>query len=535
MKATLLSTSLLFSLAAAVPSNNSNNKFQRRCNRLAQTFNPDSKTQVLLSQYVPAGTILTNPDNHPTCQGRPTTTALADMCRLRLKVKTSNTSGLEMEVWMPVNWQKKRYLVLGNGGLGGCLAYADMAFTTWLGFATVTHNNGHLGDTAEPMMNNPGVIEDFAYRAVKTATNSGKKAVKHFYQKSIKNSYFMGCSTGGRQGLKAAQDFPEAFDGIISGAPAINYNNIMAASGHYKKINGNPGDPGYLSLAQWTAMQAEILSQCDGLDGVVDGVIEEPRTCYPRFEALMCATGQTWASHGCLTGRQVSTVRKLFEPFYGNDGNLLMARFDPGALQNNDVWGGTPPDIGNEFWKYAVYSDPNWDFETQFSLEMVAHVNNLDLYGISTWKELTKLKQSGHKLLVYHGLMDSVINSENTLNYYEYVSRTMGLTSGELDSFFRYFPIPGMGHCFGGPGNWFIGATSQNTRVPGVTNISAEGGVLMSMVKWVEDGVAPDRIVGRNMNTQTGAQNAIKEHCKWPLRNSYLGGDPTAKASWGCH
>ncbi|RVD89048.1 uncharacterized protein DFL_000071 [Arthrobotrys flagrans] len=536
MKSTILTftSSLLISLAAASPGHNPHFKFQQRCSRLAQTFHPDANTQVLVSQFVPAGTNFTNPDNHPTCQTKPYTITLADMCRLRLKVKTSSTSELEMEAWMPLDWKKKRYLVLGNGGLGGCIAYPDMGFTTWLGFATIAHNNGHLGDTGEPFLNNPGVVEDFAYRAIKTATKTGKKAVKHFYNSSLKKSYYMGCSSGGRQGLKAAQDFPEEFDGIIAGAPANHLNNLMSVSGHYYKINGNPGDASYLSQAQWIAMRDMTLSQCDALDGVVDGVIEEPRGCNPRFEALMCAAGQTWASHGCLTATQVGTARKFFEPFYGTDGNLLMPRFDPGADVSSDVYGGQPPRYGTQWWKYAIFNDPNWDFHTQFNLQMVMDVQALDPFGASTWKDLTKLKQSGHKLLTYHGLQDGVINSENSYRYYEYVSRSMALTSTELDSFYRFFPIPGASHCHSGTGNWYIGATSQVGRVLGATNIPTEEGVLMSMVKWVEQGIAPERIVGRNINAQTGVQSSIKEHCKWPKKNVYLGGDPNAKESWGC-
>ncbi|KAK6498378.1 Tannase and feruloyl esterase [Arthrobotrys musiformis] len=535
--------SALFSLAAAAPGNGHNNnnnhnsplyKFQQKCNRLAQSFRPDANTQVLIAQYLPTGANVTNPDSHPTCQGRPSTTLLADMCRLRLKIKTSATSEVVMEAWMPLDWKKGRYLMLGNGGLGGCIAYSDMAFTTWMGFATIGHNNGHFGLTGEPFLNNPAVVEDFSYRALKTVTKTGKKAVRHLYSTSVKKSYYLGCSAGGRQGLKAAQDFPEEYDGIVVGAPAIDWNALVASQAHYYKISGDPNAAGYLTGAQWSAMRNEILAQCDGLDGVVDGVIEEPRGCNPRFEELMCAAGQTWASHSCLTAAQVSTVRKFFEPMYGRDGNLVFPRFDPGVQPNSDYYDGEPPSIADEWYKYAVFNDPNWDLGAQYSLDMVQTTMNQDLYNISTWKDLTKLKQSGHKLLAYHGLEDPVINSENTYRYYENVSRSMSLTSAELDPFFRYFPIPGASHCWGGSGNWYVGATSQISRVFGATTIPTEGGVLMSMVKWVEQGVAPERIVGRKLDIPTGAQASIKLHCKWPKKNVYLGGNANAQESWGC-
>ncbi|KAK6360951.1 Tannase and feruloyl esterase [Orbilia blumenaviensis] len=533
MKSSILTwtASVFFSLAAAVPQQG---KFERRCNRLAQTFSPDSKTTVLLSEYLPAGANVTNPDNHPSCQSKPFTITYVDMCRLRLKVATSSTSGLEMEAWMPVDWSKKRYLVLGNGGLGGCIAYPDMAYTASLGFATIAHNNGHLGDTAEPMLNNPGVVEDYAYRAIKTATKVGKKAVRHFYQTALKNSYYMGCSSGGRQGLKAAQDFPEEFDGIIAGAPANDINNLFSIVGHYYKVMGKPGDATHLNGDQWAAMRNMILSQCDSLDGAADGVIEEPRSCNPRFEALMCATGQTWASHGCLTSKQVGAVRKFFEPYYGTDGNLLYPRFDPGAEVISDVYDGQPPYFTDQWFKYAVKNDPNWDFDANFSLQEVMALNALDPFGVSTWKDLKKLKRTGHKLLTYHGLQDGLISSENSYRYYEYVSRSMGLTSSQLDQFYRYFPISGQSHCWGGAGSWYIGATSQFARVRGIPGIPSDDSVLMTMVKWVEQGVAPERLRARNIDLQTGTVKGMKDHCKWPKKNVYLGGDFNAKESWGC-
>ncbi|KAK6514607.1 Feruloyl esterase [Arthrobotrys megalospora] len=531
MKSVILTwtASVLFSLAAAAPSAG----FEQQCARLAQSYSPDAQTKVLLSEFVPAGTNLTNPDNHPSCQTKPFTVTLADMCRLRLKVATSDTSGLEMEAWMPVDWKENRYLVLGNGGLGGCIAYPDMTFTTWLGFATVAHNNGHLGDTAKPMLNNPGVVEDYAYRAIKTATKSGKKAVSHFYKSPLKKSYYMGCSSGGRQGLKAAQDFPEEFDGIVAGAPANDFNNLFSITGNYHKIMGKPGDATYLSQEQWTAIRDLIIKQCDGLDGVVDGVIEEPRICNPRPEAMMCAAGQTWKSHKCITATQASAVRKFFEPFYGSDGNLIYPRFDPGAEVTTDVTGGESPQFATEWYKYAVFNDPNWDFDSNFSVAFAEEMNRIDLYNVSTWKDLTALKKTGHKLLTYHGLQDGLISSENSYRYYEHVSRSMSLTSSELDEFYRYFPIPGQSHCHSGDGNWFIGATSQFARTK-ATEIPTEGGVLMSMVKWVEEGVAPERILGRNIDLATSVEKSSKEHCKWPLKNVYLGGDANVKESWGC-
>ncbi|EPS39511.1 hypothetical protein H072_6713 [Dactylellina haptotyla CBS 200.50] len=520
---------LSVSYATSIPTG-----FQQRCSELSKSFRPDDRTTILLSEFVSAGSNVTNPDNHPTCQKKPFVTTLADMCRLRLNVKTSGSSDIIMEAWMPVNWndKSKRFLVIGNGGLGGCVSYGDLAFTAYLGFAAIAHNNGHTGDTGIYFLNQPEVLKDFVYRAVQTATNVGKQAVTHFYKKSLNKSYYLGCSTGGRQGLKAAQEFPEEFDGIVAGAPANDNTNLDSMAGYYYKALGKPGDATFVTAEQWAAINEMVLGQCDGLDGVRDRVIEDPMMCNPRPEAMFCAPGQTWASNRCLTSAQVGAVRKVYQAFYGKDGNMVYPRLNPGAeIMAAAYMLLQPARYLIEWFKYAIFNNEQWSVDRDFNLDAVAYASKLDPYGISTWKDLSKLKATGHKLLVYHGLMDGIISSENSYRYYEHVSRSMGLPSDKLDEFYRFFPIPGHGHCLGGNGAWFIGAAVQFST-KGVTEIPTEGGVLMSMVKWVEEGVAPERIVGRNI-TSDGVFG-VKEHCKWPKRNVYLGGDASKKESWGC-
>ncbi|KAF3210006.1 Tannase and feruloyl esterase [Orbilia oligospora] len=512
------------------------NSFQSRCSGLWQNFHPDQQTTVLVAEYLPKGSNFTNPIAHPTCAGGwLSKSILADICRLRLNVSTSSTSSVILEAWMPANWNQKgkRFAMTGNGGLAGCIAFDDLNYISSLGFATVGHNNGHDGDTGVPFFNRPEVVKDFAYRALLTATKVGKKAVEHLYSQNLKKSYFLGCSSGGRQGLKAAQDFPEEYDGIIAGAAGNNWNNLMSSFSYYWKFVANGNNPAILTPEQWVEWRDEAIRQCDKIDGVQDLVIEDPRKCRLRPEARLCPPGKTWSSNKCFTSAQVTFLRKLYEPFYGNNGTFLFPGFGPGDETITSLWfATTPPQYTVDWYRYALLNDENWTVEANFDLDAVDDANRIDPYNISTYKDLSKLKASGHKLLTYHGLADGLLSHEGSDRYYESIVRRMGLPSAKLDSFYRYFPIPGLGHCATGNGAWYIGAANQYTDAPAAT-IDPEGGVLMSMVKWVEQGIPPERIIGRGF-TADGKLASTKNHCKWPLQNTYLRGNPTKQNSWGC-
>lgn len=186
-------------------------------------------------------------------------------------VNTSSSSSMTLEAWLPSNWTG-RFLSGGNGGLSGCIQYPDLSYGSSSGFATVSGNNGHNGSSAMPMYQQPGVLEDYVYRAIYTGGVVGKEVAGAFYGDSVSKSYFMGCSGGGRQGFKMAQSFPDIFDGIIAAAPAINFNNLINFGGWLSTIAGfNTSSPEFVSEYLWQIIHEEVMSQCDGLDGAVDG------------------------------------------------------------------------------------------------------------------------------------------------------------------------------------------------------------------------------------------------------------------------
>ena len=175
-----------------------------------------------------------------------------------------------------------------------------------------------------------------------TITVAGKKLTSLFYDRASTNSYFLGCSLGGRQGIKAAEMFPDDFDGIVAGSPALDFNNLQSWRARFYPVTGRTNSSDFIPTAVWTNLiHDEVLDQCDGLDGAIDGIIEDPNLCSFRPEALLCQRNTTTQ---CLTSTQVEMVREIFSPFYGENGNLIYPAMQPGSeiLAATNLYAGKP-------------------------------------------------------------------------------------------------------------------------------------------------------------------------------------------------
>lgn len=205
-------------------------------------------------------------------------------------------------------------------------------------FATVSTNNGHDGFGGESFLHHPEVLKDFAGRATHLEAVIGKQIVAAYYGRPHRTSYYLGCSAGGRQGTHAALKYPEDFEGILAGAPAVDWNHLLGWLGMLGRFVGAPvveshPPAEFIPRAMWKAISKEILRQCDEMDGVRDGIIDEPDACDFRPEAMMCEQSRT---SNCLTQSQVDALRKIYSPLYGSDGQLIYPRYDPGAEEVDD-------------------------------------------------------------------------------------------------------------------------------------------------------------------------------------------------------
>ncbi|KAJ2904929.1 tannase and feruloyl esterase [Zalerion maritima] len=510
----------LATLATCYCQDQENQSVESQCSSLSSTLSLPNTATVWFTEYLPQGTNLTLPDNNVTC-GRASQVIPVDLCRVALSVSTSTSSEISLEVWLPApSLWTGRFLSTGNGGLSGCIQYEDIAYAASFGFASVGANNGHNGTSGEPFLDSPEVVADFAYRSVHTGAVVGKEVSRQFYGREHDKSYYIGCSTGGRQGFKSAQDFPGDFDGIVAGAPAIAFGNLSSWSGHFYPVTGADadGNEAWVPPELWAAVHQDVLAQCDGLDGAEDGILEDPELCGYTPENLVCASG---AAGACLTGAQAETVAKVFEDLRGEDGSLVYPRMQPGSeiLASYVYYSGMPFVYAADWYRYVVYNDPSWD-PASLSVGDYTAASSLDPYGISTWKgDLSPFSSRGGKILHYHGLMDAIISSSNSPRYYNHVAGAMGLTSEELDEFYRFFRISGMGHCGGGDGAYAVGNTAA-----GYWTDDEDGNMLMAMVRWVEEGVAPEWVEGAKLGDD-GSVEWRRRHCKYPKRNVFVGGE----------
>ena len=223
--------------------------------------------------------------------------------------KPSSDSDIKIEVWLPASGWNGKFEAVGNGGWNGTIDRNALAAGVRRGYATASTDTGHDGGGG-PWMQSAEKLIDFGYRAVHEMAASGKAITAAYYGSSAARSYFAGCSAGGRQGLKAAQRFPDDFDGIVAGAPALNTTG-RAAFSMWIAQNQHRDEASFIPAAKYPAIHDAVLQACDAIDGVKDRVLENPRQC--RFDpvVLECKSGD---APTCLTTPQVATARKMYQP-----------------------------------------------------------------------------------------------------------------------------------------------------------------------------------------------------------------------------
>ena len=451
---------------------------------------------------------------------------------------------------LPRNWNG-RFLQWGDGGKDGDLDYANHRVAE--GYAVTNSNTGH-DNGVEPgasfAFNNRRAEIDFGYRAVHLTVMAGKLLVNEYYDRGPDYSYFEGCSQGGRQGLMEAQRYPNDFDGIVAGAPAFAYQ-ALNASGVWNlqrmyrdNLAGNlavdtDSNGSYNSLNLVDVLHEQVLEKCDAIDGITDGVIDNPLNCNfdPRTDLsdLMCPTSGT--SDQCFTNDQLQTIidfytgpaddagRQVYPgkafgseprwpgyyiPHEGNDMgpsklvgvagdhmNFLFYENDPGV---------TIPDVRD--YNYEARTDgvfPEFHWKDYNINEFYSGKGDL-MKSITDAEDpnLTQfLKDWGGKLIVYHGWVDTLIVAEDTLDYFnEMVNATFNGSLAQASDSARLFLAPGMGHCRGGPG-----PDSWDKLAP--------------MVNWVENGIAPDFVTAEHRtNGQVDNQRPV---CAYPQQAQYIG------------
>jgi feruloyl esterase len=443
------------------------------CDALAKAAFPDAK--ITGAEQRPAGPFMIPGPAQPF---GPSTLDLPAFCRVSATLTPSVDSGIRMELWLPANWNGK-FMMVGNGAWSGGVSYSAMAEPLVRGYAVASTDTGHEGGRGTFAFGHPEKLVDFAWRAVHETTVKGKALTAAYYGVGPRLSYWNGCSSGGKQGLKEVQKFPADYDGVIAGAPANNWMRLQAQSMTANLANMPKGRAPILGPAQISLLHAAAVRQCDALDGLRDGEIADPRACAFKASSIVCRPGQDAST--CLTPEQAATADRIYAPVRDPKTNaLIYPGMAPGSEAQWPIVILSPWSVGIDTFALA-HNDPTWDPYGFDPVQDLAAAERWDVGIAATDPDLSAFKARGGKLIQYHGWADALIPTENSINYYESVLARQGGVE-QTRGFYRLFLVPGMGHCGGAYGVDWISALEQ----------------------WIEAGRAPDEIAGKRLPAMTG-------------------------------
>jgi hypothetical protein len=436
-------------------------------------------------------------------------TTAPGICHVMLVVPES----INIDVSLPVSGWNGRFQGVGGGGFAGSVSPPDSAAK--MGYAAAATDTGHSAPGSDgswawsPTGMKRNLIEDFAYRSLHELTVKGKTVTQAYYGRAAGYSYWNGCSTGGRQGLMEAQRYPNDYDGVLSGAPAINWDRFIPSELWPQVVMHEAGD--VLPSCKMTAFNQAVTTACDSRDGVTDQVVD-PRVC--GFDPDKLIGKKT--DCGTITAQDAAVIKKIWQGPRSKDGSFLWYGLTPGSslsdLAASSAGVPQPFPISADWFKWWLAKNPNFDWTTVTTANFAKYFAQSqaeyhEVIGTDS-PDLSRFRDSGGKLIVWHGLADQLIFPQGTINYYDRVAQKMGGLN-RTEQFARLFLAPGVGHCGGGTG-------------------AAPTDPLSALVTWVEHRHAPESLAGGNATF-------TRPLCLFPEVARYQGhGNTNDAASFRC-
>jgi hypothetical protein len=520
---------VLFTAAAA----NAHDEERRGAKRVAcgdlTSLTFEGNTSVISATTVTSGTLVT-----PAGQ---TLANLPAFCRVQVVSKPSSDSSIFAEVWLPVSTWNGKFLSSGEGGYAGAPNYTRLGLDGGLdelvrrGYATASTDTGHVASDTWWAVGHPQKAIDYLYRSKHLVTVAAKGLIRAYYGRPQTHSYFNSCSNGGRQALIEIQRFPDDYDGYVVGAPWNFQSHSNAGFVWNAQALSAPGAA--IPAAKLPAINAAVLSACDGNDGLGDGVIANPTRCAFDPGVLLCTGAET---NSCLTAPQLAALRKIYA---GPRNPRTGAKIFPGFMRGGeDGWAGlvantSASGLGNGYFANLTFENPAWDYRTfDFDQDMAYADLKVGILGNAIDTDLSDARRRGIKIIQYHGWNDQTLQPEYSPEYYESVAETMGGLR-KTQKFYRLFMVPGMRHCYFGPGATSFGAVGQ--QIPPARD--AVHDIQTALERWVEDGAAPDHMVATKYTDDAAATRTVRltrPLCTYPAVARYTGGDPNAASSFTC-
>ncbi|KAF2848709.1 tannase-domain-containing protein [Plenodomus tracheiphilus IPT5] len=444
-----------------------------------------------------------------------------------------------VEAWLPLSLEdwNGRFQATGGAGFTTGMFDAQLGVAVQSGWAAVSTDGGHnaadsaVGDASWAMNKDKSInwhlLQNFASRSIIEQIPIGKRITEQYYGSKPHHSYWNGCSTGGLQGYAMAQRFPHLVDGILANAPAINFPHLVTSQiwPQLRMLMTNT----YLSKCELEYYQARVIEACDSMDGVLDGILEDPEQC--DFDVYTLVGVNT--TFQC-DGKDVvftSDMARIITEMHQGPGSSSESLFFPGLahgvpmgalakikISKDGVRSQNPSRISSSWLKYLVLKDPTFD------LKEITDVDKyFELFGQASYEfggvlatntpDLSALEASGTKMVTWHGINDQMIPYQNTVAYRRKVEGAMG-GAHRVDDYFRLFLAPGLGHCGGG-----IGAQLKDP--------------LGALVDWVEHDTPPETLDAEMIDSE--GELVTKDICAWPAKSKYMGiGNAKRASSWSC-
>jgi Tannase and feruloyl esterase len=499
----------------------------RGCESLAALRLPE--TTISRAEVVTSGSF-TRPPEKPI-EGLP------PFCRVAGVIRPSADSHVEFEVWMPATGWNRKFQGVGNGGFAGSISYDGLGHAVTHGYAAASTDTGHKGGGTDATwaLGHPEKIVDFGHRAVHEMTVKARAVIEAFYGETPRRSYFASCSNGGRQALMEAQRYPADYDGIIAAAPAAAWTTHMAGFVWNAQAMADPA--AHIPPAKLAAIERAVIAACDARDGVPDGVLARPTQCGFDPRTLVCKGAD---SADCLTALQAEALARIYAGPRGRDGKPIARGFPPGGETGPGGWAlwitGESPGrslqaaFASQFGAHMVFDRADWDLRT-FDFERDVKVVEEKMAKVlnATDPDLDAFRRRGGKLILFHGWNDAALAAEATIDYVEAVRARMGPDAA--DSFVRLYMVPGLHHCFGGPGAFYCGGLT-------VPLGDVEHDLSAAVERWVEEGVAPGTVIASKprqpFNPAAGASE-VRPLCPHPQTAVFKGaGRPDDPSAYAC-
>ena len=430
------------------------------CEALAALTLPD--TTIAHADVVAAGAFVPPPNPQAAAgrggrggRGGNAFATLPSFCRVVASVKPTSDSDIQIEVWLPAADWNGRFQAAGgaagaNSAVGGGINFPALANSLRAGYATAGTDNGHQGATLAFAPDHPEKLIDFGYRATHEMTVKAKAIVETFYGRGPTYSYWNACAAGGRQGLQEAQRYPADYDGIVVTAPANSWSRLQTWS-MWVYQQANRTQAGVIPPAKYAAIHQAVVAQCDALDGIKDGIIENPTRCHPQLEVLACSGEDT---SQCLTPPQIETAKAIYSPAVdAQSGRTVYPAMPPGSeLGWAALAGDRAPYYASETFKYLVFNDPSWTPDKQpinLGGDVAAAERNAAPITADN-PDLSAFFARGGKLIQVHGWTDPLIAPGDSVDYYKRVRAKVG--DRVANASLRLYMVPGMNHCQGGEG-----------------------------------------------------------------------------------